>query len=400
MTSVGGRDAAPGVLVAGGDYRALGVVRSLGRRGIRVWVLHERGDAIAAVSRYAERRLVWPRGEPGAAARFLLDLAERHQLAGWLLVPTADETAASVAHRHAELRAAYVVSTPPWEVLRWAYDKRLTYQLAESLGIPHPRTQVVGSQDTVRTMDVSFPVVLKPAVKPTTRLQQAKAWRADDRGALLALCARAEGLAEPGTLLVQDLVPGGGEAQFSFAALCLEGEALAGVVARRTRQYPADFGRSSTMVETVDQPDVEKLARRILSALRITGLVEVEFKRDARDGRCNLLDINARVWGWHSIGARAGVDFPYLLWRLFRTGTVPTVAPRVGVRWVRASTDLPAVVAELRARRLAPGDYLRSVLAPKERAIFARDDPLPALLELPLHLGKAVIRRTAGSAGT
>ena len=36
--------------------------------------------------------------------------------------------------------------------------------------------------------------------------------------------------------------------------------------------------------------------------------LEIEFKRDIRDGRPKLLDINARAWGWHSIGARAGVE--------------------------------------------------------------------------------------------
>lgn len=48
-----------GALVIGGDYRGLGVVRSLGRRGIPVWVLTDE-HKIAATSRYAQRSFAWP----------------------------------------------------------------------------------------------------------------------------------------------------------------------------------------------------------------------------------------------------------------------------------------------------------------------------------------------------
>ena len=93
------------------------------------------------------------------------------------------------------------------------------------------------------------------------------------------------------------MIPGGGEAQFSYAALCLEGRPLASAVARRTRQAPMDFGRSSTFVETVDEPGVVEPALRLLQASRFTGLIEVEFKRDPRDQRFKVLDANPRVWG-------------------------------------------------------------------------------------------------------
>ena len=52
-----------------------------------------------------------------------------------------------------------------------------------------------------------------------------------------------------------------------------------------------DFGRASTFVETIEAPDVEEAARRILRALRFAGIIELEFKRDARDGALKLLDI-------------------------------------------------------------------------------------------------------------
>src|SRR6185436_21175498 len=90
-TSSGPVDGPPvGALVLGADYRGLGVVRSLGRRGIPVTVLKEPAEPLAAVSRYAERALSWPEGDADRVA-FLRRLAEADGLRGWALIPTSDE---------------------------------------------------------------------------------------------------------------------------------------------------------------------------------------------------------------------------------------------------------------------------------------------------------------------
>lgn len=373
-----------GAVVIGGDYRGLGIVRSLGRRGIPVWVLTDQ-HLIAATSRYARRRIPWPMASETAQVDFLLELGARHRLDGWAIFPTGDETAALVARHHPELKTRFRLTTPNWEVMRWAHDKRLTYSLAGEAHVDYPWTRYPCSPEEVATLDCTFPAILKPAIREGFNpFVHAKAWRVDNREQFLARYDEACTLVDPRLIMVQDMIPGGGEAQFAYGALCQEGLPLASIVARRLRQYPMDFGRSSSYVETVDQPEVEEPSLRLISAMRFTGLIEVEFKRDPRDGRYKLLDINPRVWGWHTLGQRAGVDFPYLVWQFVRGEPVPEVRGRPGVRWVRAVTDLPTVVREIRRGRLSPAAYLRSLRGPLEMAIFAPDDPLPALVEVPL----------------
>ena len=373
-----------GALVLGADYRGLGVVRSLGRRGVPVWVLREPGEPLASTSRYASRSLPWPaEGEDRVA--FLCDLAESEGIAGWALVPTADETAALVAQNHDELGQRFTHTVAPWEVVRWAYDKRLTYELAERVGVACPRTAYPQTQAEAAGADVEFPAVIKPTVKESfNRLTAAKAWRVDSREELLERYAEACTLVDPATLMIQELVPGGGDGQFSYAALCVDGVPVASITARRTRQYPADFGRASTYVETVECPELVEPSLRLLRELRFDGLIEVEFKRDPRDGVLKVLDMNPRVWGWHSLCGRAGVDFPYLLWLLVSGERVPATRARAGVGWLRLTTDTPTALKELASRRLPLREYLRSLRPPRERAIFAWDDPLPGLAELPL----------------
>jgi len=392
------KPAPAGALVLGADYRALGVVRSLGRRGVPVWVIRDGDDALAARSRYARRRLDWPRSGANAQLAFLLGLADTGA-GGFALIPSGDETAAFVARHHDALSARYAVTVPPWATMRFAYDKRLTYPLARGLGLDVPWTAAPRDRADLADLaarEIRYPVVIKPAFKETfNRLTAAKAWRVDDRAALLRRYDEASALVAPETIMVQELIPGGGEAQFSYAALCADGEPLAALTARRTRQYPADFGRASTYVETVDRPQIEAPARALLRELGWTGLVEVEFKRDPRDGRHKLLDVNPRVWGWHTLCGRAGVDFPSLMWRAACGEPVPPVTARPGVRWVRTTTDLPVVAREVLARRMSVRAYARSLRGPREGAIFARDDVRPAVSEVP-QLVSILARRLAG----
>jgi predicted ATP-grasp superfamily ATP-dependent carboligase len=360
-------------------------VRSLGRRGIPVWTLEPQGQRLASMSRYSRRNFTWPEGSEQEQLDHLHALATRHGSSGWAIFPTNDETTALLARHHAELSRHFRLAVPPWDILAWAYDKRLTYQLARDLGIDTPADVRVTSCEDVAALDVEFPVILKPAFKKEENaFTHDKAWRADDRDTLQRMYTAARDLVGAPVVMVQELIPGGGEAQFSFAALCAEGRTLASVTARRSRQYPVDFGHSSSFVETVSEPAVEKAARRLLAGIRYTGVAEVEFKYDRRDGRYKLLDVNPRVWTWHALCGAAGVDFPYLLWQSLHGLDVPETRGREGVRWVRMGTDVPSALCEMWRGHLSVRDYARSLRPPVQFSTFAADDPAPALVGLPL----------------
>lgn len=391
-----------GALVIGGDNRGLGVARSLGRHGIPVWILQVGGDRLAGASRYARRRLSWPAVGEDQQVDYLLELGTRHRLDGWTLFPTGDETAALLARHYEQLSESFRLTTPTWEVMRWAYDKQLTYRLAAGLGVDHPWTFSPSGRGHLAQVDIPFPLILKPTIKNgVNRFTRDKAWKVEDRQSLISRYDEACGLVGPERILVQELIPGGGEAQFSYVALCVDGQPVASATARRARQYPVDFGHSSSFVETVHQPEIEGPSRRLLAAMGYTGIAEIEFKFDKRDRTYKLLDINARVWTWHMLCSRAGVDFVYLLWLLVHGEPVPEVRARLGVRWVRISTDLPAAAQEVLRRRLSPAAYVRSLRSPLEHATFAFDDPVPALLDLPLLAYSRAIRalRGHGSSG-
>jgi D-aspartate ligase len=374
-----------GALVLSGDPPSLGIVRSLGRHHIPVWALVGK-YRLAGLSRYCGRTLRWPQpSDDTNDLEFLLEIGRRYGLDGWLLLTTDDNRAAFLARNREALSERFLIPPPDWDVMRHAFDKRLTYQLAASLGLDHPMTYQPRTRADVAALESEFPVVLKPAIKTSiNRFTRERAWLVNNREELLKRYEEAAGLVGEDAVLIQQMIPGGGENQLSYAALYNDGQPIASLVARRTRQFPIDFGQSSSYVETDECDSIERAAERLLGTLRYSGLVEVEFKFDPRDRTYKLLDINPRIWSWHTLAEKAGVDFPYLLWRLVHKQPIERIRGNPGVKWVRMVRDVAAASQELWRGRLTPEAYLRSVADASAFAVFSSDDLVPALLEIPL----------------
>ncbi len=373
----------------GGAIGALAVVRSLGRHGIPVWVLTG-NHPIARFSRFAEKSLAWPGPDHAQALKYLLELAGNHDLGGWVLFPAGDAEARFIAQHHTALSRVFRVTTPAWDTLQWAADKNLTYQLAARIGVDCPRTFQPRDRADLAEITFPFPMILKPTSRNSVNeFTHAKAWRVDDTASLLARYDDAASMVGADSVLVQELIPGNGSCQFSFAAMCDRGTPLASLIARRSRQYPIDFGFTSTFVESIDNATVEQLSRRFLQATGFSGLVELEFKYDQREDRYKLLDVNPRTWAWLSLGGRAGVDFPWLMWKLALGEPVEPVRGRPGCAWMHLSRDIAAALAEIRAGSMSLSQYWNSFRGVSlEFAAFAKDDLLPGLLDLPLTVAR------------
>jgi D-aspartate ligase len=374
-----------GAVVIGGGCQGLGIARSLGRRGIPVCLIDDE-ISVARVSRFVQDAI---RVRDLRTERALLDALAQAQdrlgLSGWVLYPTREENIVSIAANRDVLRREFRVPTPALVSIRHAWDKREVYGLAERLSIPIPRTWFPRSEEDLAAIEVASPVVLKPAIKEhffyATR---AKAWRADDPAELRATFRRAIEIMPSSEVIVQEMIPGGGEQQYAYCAFFREGRPAASMTVRRCRQHPSDFGVASTYVETISLPELVEPSCRFLAAIGYYGLVELEYKRDPRDGVCKLLDVNARTWGYHTLGPPAGVDFPYLLFRDQIGAPVEEVHARPGVRWIRLSTDVANALRDIRAGRLRPGKYLRSLRGIQTEAVFSIKDPLPGLCEIAL----------------
>lgn len=391
-------EASPGIVVIGSDFKALGVIRSLGRRGIPGVVIDNLPRS-AWYSRYVKMRLKWTGSmESDEFLTFLLQVAKEQHFERWVLFPLSDEVVEFVARHHQRLAQVYQLVTQPWDVVRWANDKRLTYQMAEEAGVPCPKTGYPASDSDLETMEIAFPAIIKPAI--SIHFQHAvrlKALPANNLEELRAHYRLAASILPPEEIMVQEIIPGNGTAQFSVAAYCKEGRTLLSMTARRRRQYPIDYGLGSSFVEAIEVPEIIEPAQRLLQRMGVSGMVEVEFKQDHRDGQYKLLDINVRPWGWHTLSLACGLDFSYIEYcDLLGQEPIP-ITPRYGAQWVRLITDLPAGLQEIRAGITTPAAYLRSLRGRTVFSVFDWRDPFPAFgdfasafrrsLHLPRHKG-------------
>jgi D-aspartate ligase len=374
-----------GAVILGGDYQGLGIARSVGRHGVPVVVVDDE-RSITRLSRYCRSyERIADMGDEDRVVDDLLRIARERGLEGWVLYPTRDETVAAIARNRERLSEVFRVVTAPWDAVRWAWDKRNTASIAEQVGVPAPRSWQPADLSELDQIDGDAPWAIKPAIKEHFfYATKAKAWRADSREELRTLLEKAWAIAGQGQMIVQELIPGDGRQQFAYCALYSKGEPVATMVCRRRRQHPPDFGRASTFVETIEEPEVEALSEKVLRTINYDGLVELEYKRDPRTGVFKLLDFNARTWGYHTIAPAAGVDFPYLAYRQALGEPVEPQRARPGVRWVRLLTDLPTGWVQIRAGDFTLREYLRTLRSAHVEAVFCRDDPKPGLAEVAL----------------
>jgi predicted ATP-grasp superfamily ATP-dependent carboligase len=385
-----------GAVVIGGDHSGLGIARSLGRRGIPVCIIDDQ-ISVSQFSKYASTVVrVKDLRDEVRTVESVLEVGERYGLEGWVLFPTRDETVAAFSRHRSRLAEFFRVTTPEWETVRWAWDKKNSYECAQHLGIPVPRTYTPRTEKELEALYSRLPLAVKPAIKENFFYATgAKAWRAETPAQLRHLYRKAAKQIRPEEIMVQEIIPGDGQRQYSYCAFFRNGEAQGSLIARRLRQHPREFGRAATYVETTECTAVAELSERFLRAIDYYGLVEVEFKQDPRDGQFKLLDVNARTWGFHSLGAAAEVDFPYMLYADQVGEAIDCPNAKLGVGWLRLITDMPTVAAGLWYGDFGLASYWDSLRRTGAESVFCAQDILPSLAELftvPYHVTKNLVK--------
>lgn len=372
-----------GAILTGGDFQGLGVLRSLGRQNIPVFLV-DSDFCIAKFSRYKKNFIKSPKPkDEDLYLDFLRKLAQKKNLNGWILYPNSDEIVSILSRNKKELEKYYRIPTPEWQTIKYVYDKKLTYKLAESIGIEIPKTYYPENLEDLKKLEVEFPVIIKPAIRDhfynKTRI---KAFRINNRAELIDIYQKVCSIIDPSEVLIQEFIPGGPRHLFSFCPLFKDGQVLVKIIGRRARQHPMDFGHASTFAESVEIPELEIMGTKFLNAINYYGLAEVEFMQDPREGRFKFIEVNPRIWGWHTLAIGAGIDLPYLFFKNVLGEEVKACQFEKNVKWFRLITDIPTVISEITKNRMTLKDYMISFKGKKTFAVFSLKDPLPFFMEI------------------
>jgi predicted ATP-grasp superfamily ATP-dependent carboligase len=362
-----------GVFVTDGHWRkTLAVVRSLGRRGIRVTVGESTGIATSFFSKYCSRRVVYPSpiGNPdGFLQRLRREVATGYRA----IYPMEEETLLLLARHRGLFEPLAFLPIAPYEKIQFVRDKERLLKFAMGKGIPCPKTSFIKSPEELGKGGVELPAVIKPRMSSGAFGIR---YVAEAKDLLPAYLEVHQKYPLP---LVQERIPRLGESLGVSALFDENSKVKAAFVHRRLREYPVSGG-PSTLRESVSNPQVLELGLSLLKALDWFGVAMVEFKVDPRDNTPKLMEVNPRFWGSLQLAVFSGVDFPYLIYRMARGDNFePVLNYEVGRR----------------CRWLLPGDLFHFINNPKRfhlspsffdffnqdtcYDIISRKDPWPVL---------------------
>jgi len=367
------------VLQASGP-NSLGIIRGLAAAGIPAIATDSDPRALGMLSRFARAHVVRdPVSEPGG---FLDDLEAlgRTLSAPGVLFPTHDEAIEVLGPAEARLAPWFRMPWSPWAHLEPYVDKAGQHAAARRIGFPVPATAEPRDESDVRAIagDLRFPVVLKPRVDPAGFKREfgRQVLLAGDRDDLLRQwerCARH-------VPQVSEVIPGGDDRLWTLGSYRdANGRPLASFTGRKLRQSPPDFG-TARAAEARWDPSLSARCHALLDEMGFHGISQVEVKRDVRDGRDFLIEVNPRSWLWISLATACGVNLPEAAF-LDAVGN-PRTWPeghRSDVRWTLAAKHIVASAKEIRSRRWGWRQATASLTPPVVDGVFSLSDPAPGI---------------------
>ncbi len=361
-------------------HGGLAIVRSLGRLGVPVHVVHPDRWAPGLFSKYRHGGFWWDI-RIASAQESLLFLKNVHARIGRrsLLIATSDVAAMFIADQAERLSQWFVFPERDQALIRSLCSKREMYYLAKSHGVPVPFTAFPKSTsdalDYIKT--TRFPVLLKPIygtlagrVVPRMELVQTKH----------ELLERYDALEDPvlPNLMLQEYVAGGDEVTWTFNGYFdRRGECSVGFTGRKLRNFPAYLGQASLGICTGND-DVARTTIRFMKAIGYRGPLDLGYRFDARDGLYKVFDINPRVGAMFRtfVGAN-GMDVVRACYQDLTAQPDVPAGNQEGRKWIVEDCDWISSIRYLRDGKLKLRGWRDSLKGVEEMSYLASDDLWP-----------------------
>jgi len=370
-------------VVLGLGITGLGVIRNLGRNKIRIIGVDSDPLAITFFSKYCTQKLICRQVALNEElVEYLRSLAESIN-SRCVLIPAEDRYLRFVCKHKEQLERYFTFVMPDKNLCESIMNKRLFHELALRYDTPVPKTyfpQLENGGVEAIAGQIKYPCIIKPVYSKKWDIRSTlKAIASSDPDDLIDKYGR---LANHNNteVLIQEVVPGPDDQQYSlYAYFNRNAEPLISFVARKIRQYPTGFG-IGTYIESAQEPDVEKMGIDFLKKIKYKGIAEVEFRKDNRDNRFKLIEINPRSWTQSTLPTRSGINMIYLAY-LDAIGRFSgqILSYHTGVKWINDFLDIFSSICYIKKKELSLAEWAGSLKGMKEFAFFSYDDPAPFL---------------------
>ena len=368
-----------GAIVIEGHVQGLSNTRSLGELGIPVYVV-DTVHCLARHSKYCKKHFICPPYNSPEFIDFLLDLAKKENLDGWMLIGSNDHIVENLSLNRSRLQQYYKMLVPDETQIYNIIDKKNLLSVAKGCGTSIPDTCYPENIEAARQF--RYPLLVKGNRGLSFfKAAHQKAIQVDDYQSLVGVINRLHDDARLDDVMIQELIPSTpGNKVISFTCFAENGDIKTYWMGRKLREHPIKYG-TATCAESVYQEDVLKEATPLVKALGYTGVCEIEFMLDERDGKYKLIEINPRTWLWVGLAKSCGVDYAKIMYRYLNG--IPQDYPgeyAVGVKWINWITDVFFGIKAIRGNILSTKEYFNSLKGRKTKAIWRWKDPMPGIV--------------------
>ena len=374
LARLGGGARPPALVFECSYVNGLSAIRSLAHVGVPVAAFDHRRTALGLRSRLAVPVICPPPSESERFAEFLGEVCEAIGRPA-VAFPTHDDYLVAVnASPHTLLRPF----GPP-DLIERIQAKRFQYDAAERAGVPLPQTfyPATEAEAVQAAEEIRYPAVMKPSLGSGFKQRFGRPLIEADSAERLVEAYRQ---GAPYAPMLQERIPGGDDALWTVGSYVdASGRALGVFCGRKLLQAPAGVGTCRVGEARWDDPAVDG-ALRLLGELGFHGISQVEYKRDPRDGSLRLMEVNARLWQWHSLAADCGVDLVAIAYRdAVGESQEPLTSERAGRRrWVALVRHL----RESRHEHLGLRRTLEPLRPPFSEPVLSLRDPMPAVHQI------------------
>lgn len=366
-----------GAIVIEGHVQGLSNVRALGELGIPVYVL-DVVHCLAQHSKYCTKYFQCPNFRSKEFIQFLIDLAKIEQLEGWFLIASNDHIVENLSLHAKELDEYYKMLVPNGEQLYRIIDKSKLMQIAVNCGTHIPNTCDLKTIEQAK--DFSYPLLIKG--REGLSFYKATHQKAIQVNNEQELNYKINEIAQlTNDVMIQELIPfDKNNRVVSFTCFSIDGDIKTYWMGQKLREHPIKYG-TATMSQSVLLLEVLEEAKPLMKALNYTGVCEIEFMRDPRDGYYKLIEINPRTWLWVGLAKACGIDYAKMMYRYVNgiEQTYPT-AYQVGVKWRNAITDVVFGWKAILLKHVTLAEYFKSLSGKCVHAIWSWKDLVPGLI--------------------
>lgn len=364
-------------LVVGNHTQGLGIIRSLGRNGIKPRVLYDKHVSMARFSRYCSSfhrvpkgvlKTIYRKDVQDTVEHIMLTLVPEGEK--WVLFGVSEDITNFFYDRRESLAKKFLF---PENDIACITDKYSFARKTNDAGVRSPDTYLMSEFDESLLDDTKY--VAKGRVGNKFRnISDIKGFTVESPSDLATIREHIANKVREDEVILQEIVESDANIH-SCCGFAVNGKLLVVFMYEKVRQTPDQFGTGSYSVSR-DVPELRDKTRAIICELEYTGIFEIEYLKDREIGEFNVIEMNPRTWKSVELSTACGKNLCLHYFRYLHQGVVPVPSYEVpvGKCWAHLAVD----VVHMLKNRDFRFKYNRDIVF----CDLAMDDPFPFAVEV------------------